>query len=76
MFFLVNVSGTLVRLYAIRVLGATFESPIEDVLGFFQRYRIPLLVASVSLVLLSLALDRRKGGGELESIRDLEEDME
>ena len=75
-FFALNVSGTIVRLYAIRVLGATFESPIEGVLGFFQDYRIPLLVLSVSLVALSFLLDRRRGGGEVEAIKDLEEDLD
>ena len=75
-FFALNVSGTIVRLYAIRVLGATFESPIEGVLDFFKEYRIPLLIASAVLVGLSIALDRRKGEGELESIRDLEDDMD
>ena len=75
-FFALNVSGTIARLYAIRVLGATFESPIESVLGFFQDYRIPLLVLSVSLVALSFLLDRRKGGGEVEAIKDLEEDVD
>jgi membrane protein DedA with SNARE-associated domain len=72
-FLALNVSGTFVRLYAIRVLGATFESPIDDVLGFFQDYRIPLLIVSVALVAASLLLDRRKGGGEVEALRDLED---
>jgi membrane protein DedA with SNARE-associated domain len=72
-FLALNVSGTFVRLYAIRVLGATFESPIDDLLGFFQDYRVPLLILSVSLVAVSLLLDRRKGGGEVEALRDLED---
>ena len=32
---LLNVTGTLVRLYLIRRLGQAFQDPIDDVLGFF-----------------------------------------
>lgn len=73
-FVAVNLAGTFARLYAIRVLGATFDAPIEDVLDFFARYRIQLLVASIALVLLSVAADRFRGGGEIESLRELAEE--
>lgn len=75
-FVALNVSGTLARLYAIRVLGATFESPIESVLDFFARYRVQLLVASILLVTLSFLADRRRGGGDLEVVRELEEELD
>jgi membrane protein DedA with SNARE-associated domain len=74
LFFALNLSGTLVRLYAIRVFGATFESPIQDVLGFFQDYRLPLLGLSAVLVTVSIVLDRRRGGGELDAIKELEDE--
>jgi membrane protein DedA with SNARE-associated domain len=75
-FLALNVTGTLARLYAIRVLGATFESPIEGVLDFFAEYRWPLLGASIVLVRASLFADRRRGGGDLEVIRELEEELD
>lgn len=75
-FFALNLSGTLARLFAIRVLGATFESPIGSVLDFFGRYRVPLLVLSVALVLLSFFADRRRVGGDLEVIRELEQEIQ
>jgi membrane protein DedA with SNARE-associated domain len=75
-FVLLNVTGTFARLVAIRVLGAPFESPIECVLGFFQDYRIPLLIASAVLVTISIVADRRKGGGDMEIIHELEEELE
>lgn len=75
-FLALNLAGTVTRLYAIRVLGATFESPIEDLLGFFARYRAQLLIASVLLVALSFVTDRRQGGGDLEVIRELEEELD
>ena len=75
-FLLLNLSGTVVRLYAIRVLGATFESPIDGVLDFFKAYRLPLLGLSAVLVAASLLLDRRKGGGDIEAIKDLEDELD
>jgi membrane protein DedA with SNARE-associated domain len=75
-FLALNLSGTVARLYAIRVLGATFESPIEDLLGFFGRHRIPLLAASAVLVLLSVVADRRRGRSEIEAIRQLEDELD
>lgn len=75
-FLILNVSGTFARLYAIRVLGETFESPIDSVLGFFQDYRWPLLAASAVLVLTSMLADRRTRKGELEVIRELEEELD
>ena len=75
-FLALNISGTLARLYAIRVLGATFESPIAGVLDFFKEYRLPLLGLSIVLVALSLFLDRRKGRGEIDAIKELEDELD
>jgi membrane protein DedA with SNARE-associated domain len=75
-FFALNITGTAVRLYLIRRLGEAFEAPIDDVLGFFARYRLPLFIASVVLVVLIVLSDRRKGTGELEGILDLEHEIE
>ncbi len=74
-FLALNVSGTFVRLYAIRVLGATFESPIDGVLDFFKEYRWPLLGVSAVAVVASVLLDRR-AGGDLEVIKELEEELD
>jgi membrane protein DedA with SNARE-associated domain len=75
-FFALNVLGTFARLYAIRVLGATFDAPIEDVLDFFARYRVQLLILSVGLVLASVVVDRIRGGDEIESLRELADEDE
>lgn len=74
-FFALNIAGTLARLFAIRVLGATFEAPIDGVLDFFGRYRLPLLIASVVLVMLSFLLDRRRDGGEIGALQELEHEL-
>ena len=75
-FFAVNISGTAARLYLIRSAGETFESPIDSVLDFFKEYRLPLFIASAVLLAFSFLMDRRKGGGELEGILDLEREIE
>ena len=72
-FFVVNIAGTLVRLYLIRRLGEAFDRPIKSVLRFFDRYRLPLLVASIALVVYVLWTDRRQGKDEIGTILDLAE---
>lgn len=75
-FFTLNIIGTIGRLWLIRVLGETFEAPIDDVLGFFRDYRIPLFILSVALVVLFAWNEARRGRGEIETIRDLEHEIE
>ncbi|MEY2464754.1 MAG: hypothetical protein QOH64_2892 [Acidimicrobiaceae bacterium] len=74
-FLVLNVTGTVVRLYLIRVVGATFDEPIQAVLDFFARYRLQLFVLSIVIVGLSVWSERRKGKGEIGAIRDLEEEL-
>jgi membrane protein DedA with SNARE-associated domain len=74
-FLILNVSGTVLRLYLIRVVGATFDEPIQNVLDFFARYRLQLLVLSILLVGLSVWNERRKGKGDIGEILDLEAEL-
>jgi len=69
------VVGTAVRLYLIRILGEAFERPIEVVLDFIREYRLPLTALSISLVVITVVMDRRSGKGELEAILDIEEEL-
>lgn len=73
-FIAVNVAGTVARLYLLRVAGDVFSSPIDSVLDFFARYRLPLLAVSVGLVALTLLVDRRQGKSEIAALRELEEE--
>jgi membrane protein DedA with SNARE-associated domain len=75
-FWTLNILGTLGRLYLIRRLGETFEAPIDDVLGFFRDYRLPLLLLSVSIVALVVWNETRRGKGEIGSLRDLEHELD
>ena len=70
-FFVVNIAGTVTRLYLIRRLGEAFDAPIHSVLRFFDRYRIPLLVFSVALVVYVIWSDRRQGKDEIGSMLEL-----
>src|SRR3954470_4610809 len=74
-FLILNISGTWLRLYLIRVVGATFDEPIQAVLDFFARYRLQLLVLSVVLVGVSVLTERRKGKGDIGEILDLEAEL-
>jgi membrane protein DedA with SNARE-associated domain len=74
-FFVTNLAGTLVRLYLIRRLGETFESPIDDLLGFLADYRVPLLILSVVAVAATGLLELRKGDSELDAVMHLEDDL-
>ena len=72
-FFTLNILGTLARLYLIRWLGKAFDSPIQSVLSFFARYRVPLFVISTALVVFIIWNDRRQGKDEIGSMLDLAE---
>lgn len=69
-FFATNIAGTIVRLYLIRRLGAAFERPIDDVLGFIQDYRIPLLILSVALFGFTMINELRKGTEGFDELAD------
>ena len=75
-FFAVNLAGTLVRLYVIRRFGEAFEAPIDDVVGWIADNRIPLLVVTISIVLVSLALEARRGETEVTSLAHLDDELD
>jgi len=72
-FFAVNIAGTIVRLCLIRRVGEAFDAPIKSVLRFFARYRLPLFVISVALIVFIVWNDRRQGKDEIGSMLDLAE---
>lgn len=74
-FFAANILGTVARLYLIRRLGESFEAPIDDVLGFIQDYRLPLLIISVVIVGAMAFLELRKGNGEIEALLHIDEGL-
>ena len=75
-FIVLNLTGTVARLYVLRVVGDIFSRPIDAILGFFADYRIPLLILSVGLVGVIVLVDRRRGTSEIGALLELEEELD
>jgi membrane protein DedA with SNARE-associated domain len=75
-FFAVNVAGTLTRLYLIRRFGEAFESPINDFVHWIGEHRMPLLILTVALVIVSIALEAKRGETEISSLAHLDDELE
>jgi membrane protein DedA with SNARE-associated domain len=75
-FFAVNLAGTLTRLYLIRRFGEAFESPIDDLVGWIGDNRVPLLIVTVALVVVSIALEAKRGETEISSLAHLDDELE
>src|SRR3546814_8824268 len=67
-FFITNLAGTAFRLYLIRRVGETFESPIDNLLELLTEYRIPLLILSVALVAATSLFRSEEHTSELQSL--------
>jgi len=74
-FALLNVAGTVARLYVVRWVGDIFSEPIDDVIHFIQRFSWPLLGVSITIVTFNVIRDRRRGTGEVETLRELEREL-
>lgn len=72
-YVVLNITGIYARLYLIRRVGEAFDRPIQSVLRFFDRYRLPLFAASVALVVYVIWNDRRQGKDEIGTMLDLAE---
>lgn len=75
-FLVLNVSGTLVRLWLIKLTGEAFEAPLTDVLGFIRDYQLPLTALAVAMVAGSWLLQRLRGKDEIGALVRLEEDLD
>jgi membrane protein DedA with SNARE-associated domain len=56
-----NVGGTLASIAAVRVFSDTISSPVEALLGFFDRNLVLTTSITVGLVVLSLVLNKVQG---------------
>lgn len=72
-FMAANIAGTLAVVFALKLTGDAFSSPVESVVGFFNRNLLVTSVASVGLVILSVALGRLEGRM---SIKEAQEGLE
>jgi membrane protein DedA with SNARE-associated domain len=73
-FVALNIVGTLGRLWLIWVAGATFDSELESVLGFIQRYQWWLV--GLSVVVVTLQARKRREQGVLETPEEIAEEIE
>ena len=72
-FATLNVIGTVGRLLMIQVIGDVFAAPIDGVLDLVARWRVPLLVVTISLVVVSWMLELRNGRREIDALQELED---
>ncbi len=75
-FLTLNVTGTVARLALFRVVGNVFADPIDSIIDFIGRYRVPLTVAAFVTLAIQIFGDRRKGEGELQALGELKQDVE
>ena len=86
-FVAANLAGTLASVLVLRRFSATIASPVDALLGFFNRHLVATTCASVGLVVLSVLLSRAQGrlepdldelerGSDVEQGSDVEEGIE
>ncbi|MGQ0743731.1 MAG: DedA family protein [Acidimicrobiales bacterium] len=75
-FMVTNLAGTLTSIVAVRALGEAVASPVEAILGFFQRNLVVTTAISIALVLLSLVFNRGEDAGIAGSVDQLEAELE
>jgi membrane protein DedA with SNARE-associated domain len=74
LFFALNVVGTVVRLYLIRVLGFALSSPIDSFQEVVSEYRWWFIAASAVVVAVSLRGETAPGG-ELDALIHVDEEL-
>ncbi|MEZ5204269.1 MAG: hypothetical protein R2701_07785 [Acidimicrobiales bacterium] len=75
-FLVLAALGTLVRLWAIDMVGAAFTDTIDSIVDVVVDHR-PLVVAlSVTVVVVGLTLERRRGRSQLDDLISLEHEVE
>lgn len=72
-FAILNIAGTIGRLFMLQIIGDVFAGPIDSLLGFIAQWRIPLLVISIGLVAVFWISELRRGKQEIEAFRELED---
>jgi len=69
-FLAANVAGTLTAVLAVRRFSSTIASPVEALLGFFNRHLVATTSVTLGLVVLSVVLNRAQGklGADLDTL--------
>jgi membrane protein DedA with SNARE-associated domain len=74
-FFTLNITGTLVRIGLIVVIGDLLEDPIRDIVSFITRYQWYLTGVTFTLVALSLVRQGFRGRGAVETVDELQQEL-
>src|SRR5690606_10865849 len=74
-FFAVNLAGTVFRLWIIRRFGEAFDGPIDSIVGWVGDNRLPLLVISILAVVVSIALEAKRGESEVQALTRIDTDL-
>jgi membrane protein DedA with SNARE-associated domain len=75
-FLVANLGGTAVRMVLIWWIGDMFSEPLLDAVGFIGEYRWWFTGVSVALVAWSVWRGRRAGTTPIESLGEVEEELE
>ncbi|HEX9994073.1 MAG TPA: hypothetical protein VGB14_14190 [Acidimicrobiales bacterium] len=75
-FLVLNVTGTIARLWLIKITGEAFEAPLTDLLGFIRDYQWPLTALAFAMVAGSWVLQRLRGKDEIGALVRLEEELD
>lgn len=75
LFAAVNVAGTVFIIVIARSLSDALSGPIGAFVRFTDRYQWWLTAVTVTAVMLSVTLQRKRGEGELESLSEIEREL-
>jgi len=70
------VIGTLIRLVLIDLLGRVLSDQIDWFIGWVIDHRIQVIIASIVVVVVGIAWQRRHGGSALDELASLEDAVE
>jgi len=71
-FLVVNVAGTIASVSVLRLFGDILGGPVDAILGFFNRHLVATTIVTVSLVVLSLVVNRMQGNSGLPPLEEFE----
>ncbi len=74
-FLVLNIGGTIARLWLLRWFGDIFSSPLHSVSDFITSHRLPVLAVSLLIVAFTIWSERRRGGGEISDLAHLDEEI-
>lgn len=75
-FMVLAVIGTVVRLWIFAQVGDIFSEPIDQLIDVVVRHRVPVVAASIAVVVIVLFLQHRSGRSDLDDLSALERAMD